>query len=363
MSKFHPLTISQVRHETRDTIAVTFAVPPELRDSFQFQQGQHLTLRAQIADEDVRRSYSICSAVQDGALRVAIKRTQGGLFSSWANDTLKAGVTLDVMPPMGHFNVPLDAANRKHYLAFACGSGITPILSIIKTTLAAEPHSRFTLFYGNRASSSVIFKDELSDLKDTYMERLKLAYVMSREQQDIELFNGRITKDKAAQFLQHWVRADDIDIAFICGPEDMMHGVSEALLEAGMPKSNIKIELFAASIPKHQHESKLNRRALDPAAGRHETEVTVILDGSASTFTMDQDKESLLDAGLKAGIDMRYSCKGGVCSTCRCKLIEGKVDMDVNYALEDYEIARGYVLSCQSFPTTGKVVIDFDQAE
>ncbi|CAN7725032.1 1,2-phenylacetyl-CoA epoxidase subunit PaaE [Duganella sp. LjRoot269] len=359
MSKFHPLTVSQVRNETRDTIAVTFAVPPELRDSFAYQQGQHLTLRAQIGDEDVRRSYSICSAVQDGALRVAIKRTQGGLFSSWANDTIKPGITLEVMPPMGHFNVSLDATNRKHYLAFAAGSGITPILSIIKTTLAAEPHSRFTLFYGNRASSSVIFKDELSDLKDVYMERLKLAYVMSREQQDIELFNGRITKEKAAQFLKYWVRADDIDVAFICGPEDMMLGVSEALQEAGMPKSNIKIELFAASIPKHQHKP----RAIDPAAARHETEVTVIMDGSATSFTMDQDKESLLDAGLKAGIDMRYSCKGGVCSTCRCKLLEGKVDMDVNYALEDYEIARGYVLSCQSFPITDKVVIDFDQAE
>lgn len=359
MSKFHPLTVSQVRNETRDTIAVTFAVPPELQDSFRFQQGQHLTLRAHIDDEDVRRSYSICSAVQDGALRVAIKRTHGGLFSSWANDTIKPGVTLDVMPPMGHFNVPLDAANHKHYLAFAAGSGITPILSIIKTTLAAEPHSRFTLFYGNRASSSVIFKDELSDLKDTYLDRLKLAYVMSREQQDIELFNGRITKDKCAQFLRHWVRVEDIDVAFICGPEDMMLGVSEALQEAGMPKSNIKIELFAASIPKHQHKP----RALDPAAARHETEVTVIMDGNASSFTMDQDRESLLDAGLRAGIDMRYSCKGGVCSTCRCKLLEGKVDMDVNYALEDYEIARGYVLSCQSFPITDKVVIDFDQAE
>jgi len=359
MSKFHPLTVSQVRNETRDTIAVTFAVPPELQDSFKFQQGQHLTLRAQIADEDVRRSYSICSAVQEGALRVAIKRTQGGLFSSWANDTIKPGVTLEVMPPMGHFNVPLDAANRKHYLAFAAGSGITPILSIIKTTLAAEPHSRFTLFYGNRASSSVIFKDELSDLKDTYMERLKLAYVMSREQQDIELFNGRITKEKAAQFLKYWVRPEDIDVTFICGPEDMMHGVSEALQEAGVAKSQIKIELFAASIPKHQHKP----RAIDPQAGRHETEVTVIMDGNATSFTMDQDKESLLDAGLKAGIDMRYSCKGGVCSTCRCKLLEGQVDMDVNYALEDYEIARGYVLSCQSFPITDKVVIDFDQAE
>ena len=184
MSKFYPLPVSQVRNETRDTIAVTFAVPPELKDSFQFRQGQHLTLRAQIGDEDVRRSYSICSAVQDGALRVAIKRTPGGAFSCWANDHLKAGATIDVMPPMGHFNVPLDAGQRKNYVAFAAGSGITPILSIIKTTLMTEPHSRFTLFYGNRASSSVIFKDELTDLKDIYMERLTLAYVMSREQQD-----------------------------------------------------------------------------------------------------------------------------------------------------------------------------------
>src|SRR5471032_1809339 len=240
MSKFYPLTVAQVHNETRDTIAVTFAVPPELQDSFQYLQGQHLTLRARIDAEDVRRSYSICSAVQDGALRVAIKRTSGGLFSTWANETLKPGVVLDVMPPMGHFNVPLDASHRKHYLAFAAGSGITPILSIIKTTLAAEPHSRFTLFYGNRASSSVIFKEELTDLKDTYLERFKLAYVMSREQQDIELFNGRITKDKCALFLKHWADVADIDVAFICGPEDMMLGVSEALQEAGMAKSQIK---------------------------------------------------------------------------------------------------------------------------
>ncbi|MFA9215641.1 MAG: 1,2-phenylacetyl-CoA epoxidase subunit PaaE [Sphingomonadaceae bacterium] len=359
MSKFYPLSVAQVRNETRDTIAVTFAVPPELQDSFRFQQGQHLTLRARINDEDVRRSYSICSAVQDGALRVAIKRTPGGLFSSWANETIQPGTLIDVMPPMGHFNVPLDAANRKHYLAFAAGSGITPILSIIKTTLLAEPHSSFSLFYGNRASSSVIFKEELTDLKDEFMQRLNLAYVMSREQQDIDLFNGRITKDKCAQFLQHWINIDDVDVAFICGPEDMMHGVSAALQEAGLPKAQIKVELFAASIPKHQHQP----RAVDPAAARHATEVTVIMDGNHTSFTMEQDQESLLDAGLRAGIDMRYSCKGGVCSTCRCKVIDGKVDMDVNYALEDYEIARGFILSCQSFPVTDKVVIDFDQAE
>jgi ring-1,2-phenylacetyl-CoA epoxidase subunit PaaE len=254
--------------------------------------------------------------------------------------------------------VPLEAGNARRYVAFAAGSGITPILSIIKTTLLTEPDSTFTLFYGNRASSSVIFKDELGDLKDIYTQRLNLAYVMSREQQDIELFNGRITKEKCEQFLKHWIRVEDIDVAFICGPEDMMHGVSAALQEAGMPKQNIKIELFAASIPKHQHKA----RVFD-AAERHETQVTVIMDGNHTSFTMDKDKESILDAGLRAGIDMRYSCKGGVCSTCRCKLLDGKVDMDANYALEDYEIARGFVLSCQSFPVTDKVVIDFDQAE
>ena len=358
MSKFYSLSVAKIKHETRDTIAVTFDVPPELAASFAYQQGQHLTLRAQIDDEDVRRSYSICSAVQDNALRVAIKRTPGGLFSSWANDNLKPGMLLDVMPPMGHFNVPLAFDNARRYVAFAAGSGITPILSIIKTTLLTEPNSSFTLFYGNRASSSVIFKDELTDLKDIYMQRLNLAYVMSREQQDIELFNGRITKEKCEQFIKHWIRIEDIDVAFICGPEDMMHGVSAALQEAGMPKQNIKVELFAASIPKHQHKA----RVFD-AETPHETEVTVIMDGNHTSFTMDKDKESILDAGLRAGIDMRYSCKGGVCSTCRCKLLDGKVDMDANYALEDYEIARGFVLSCQSFPVTDKVVIDFDQAE
>ena len=358
MSKFYPLTVSRVKHETRDAIAVTFAVPPELKSTFAYQQGQHLTLRTLINGEDVRRSYSICSAVQDDLLRVAIKRTPGGLFSSWANESLLAGATLEVMPPMGHFNVPLEPDRERHYLVFAAGSGITPILSIIKTTLQAEPKSRFTLVYGNRASSSVIFRDELTDLKDVYMGRLKLVYVMSREQQDIELFNGRITGDKCSAFLKHWIDIRDIDIAFICGPEDMMHGVSKSLQDAGMAKEKIRIELFAASIPKHEHRP----RPIE-AGARQQTEVTVIMDGSAASFTMDKDKESILDAGIRAGIDMRYSCKGGVCSTCRCKVVDGNVEMDVNYALEDYEVARGFVLSCQAFPITDKVVVDFDQHE
>ena len=359
MSKFHPLIVANVAQLTRDTVAVTFAVPPELKAAFRYQQGQYLTLRAMIDGEDVRRSYSICSSVLDDTLRVAIKRTTGGLFSGWANDNLALGAVLDVMPPMGHFNVALAPENRKRYLAFAVGSGITPILSIIKTTLHAEPHSRFTLFYGNRASSTVIFKEELSDLKDTWLERLDIVYVMSREQQDIELFNGRITKEKCGQFLEHWIDVADIDVAFICGPQDMMQGVSEALQEAGMAKEAIKVELFAASIPRHEHKARTHH---DPASA-HSTAVTVIMDGNHTRFTMDKDRESILDAGLRAGIDMRYSCKSGVCSTCRCKVIEGKVDMDVNYALEDYEIARGFVLSCQSFPITDGVVIDFDAAD
>jgi ring-1,2-phenylacetyl-CoA epoxidase subunit PaaE len=263
------------------------------------------------------------------------------------------------MPPEGRFNLPLEPESRRHYLAFAAGSGITPILSIVKTTLIAEPHSRFTVLYGNRASSSVIFRDELAELKDQYMERLNLVYVMSREQQDIELFNGRITQDKCRQLFKHWLRVEDVDYAFICGPEDMMHGVSAALQEAGMPKERIRIELFAAGAA--QEPRKPRRQATSEA--HHLTEVTVIMDGNHASFTMDRDKESLLDAGLRAGLDMRYSCKGGVCSTCRCKVREGQVDMDVNYALEDYEVARGFVLSCQSFPVTDKVVVDFDAVD
>lgn len=356
MSKFHPLTVANVKNETRDAIVVTFDVPQDLQDAYRYTQGQHLTLRANINNEDVRRSYSICSAVQDKSLRVAIKRVPGGAFSSWANDTLKPGIVLDVMPPMGHFNTPLDPQSERHYLAFAAGSGITPMLSIIKTTLQAEPRSHFTLFYGNRASSSVIFKDELAELKDLYLDRFQLVYVLSREQQDIELFNGRITKEKCEQFFKSWVNLADIDTAFICGPEQMMHDVSDALQANGLAKDKIKVELFAASVPKRAHVPHAR-----PVAGSEDCDVTLIIDGAHINFTMEKDKESVLDAALKQGIDMRYSCKAGVCSTCRCKVVDGKVDMDANYALEDYEVARGFALSCQSFPVSDKLVMDFDQ--
>jgi len=356
MSKFHSLMIADVARETRDAVAITFEVPPSLKEAFRFVQGQHLTLRADVAGEDLRRSYSICSAVQDDCLRIAVKKAPGGAFSTWVNDRVKAGQTIDVMPPMGHFNVPLHADNRKHYLAFAAGSGITPLLSIIKTTLLTEPQSRFTLFYGNRSSATVIFKEALSDLKDRFLTRLNIVHVMSREPQDIALLNGRIDRQKTDALLAHWVDLDEVDTAFICGPDGMMQAVAAALQERGLPKSKIKIELFAASIPKHEHKS-----APQSAAGRSECTVTAIIDGAAREFTLEKTKENVIDAALRQGIELPYSCKGGVCSTCRAKLVEGEVDMDVNFALEDYELARGFILCCQSYPVTDKVVVDFDQ--
>ena len=356
MSKFHRLPVAKVERETRDAVAITFAVPDALAEPFRFAAGQHLTLRADIGGEDVRRSYSICSGVQDGTLRIAVKRNPGGVFSGWANESLKAGDMLDVMPPMGHFNVPLATDHRRNYAGFAAGSGITPLLSIVKTTLAAEPQSRFTLFYGNRASGTVMFKEELAALKDTYLTRFNLVHVLSREAQDIELLHGRIDRAKADALLAHWLDLDHVDTVFVCGPDGMMQAVADALKGRGYPDSKVRIERFATSVPRREHKpGKL------PEPGHTECEVTVVLDGVTRSYTLEKGKESVLEAGLKAGIELPYSCKSGVCSTCRAKLTAGEVDMDVNFALEDYEVARGFVLTCQSHPVTDRVAVDYDQ--
>jgi ring-1,2-phenylacetyl-CoA epoxidase subunit PaaE len=294
--------------------------------------------------------------VQDGALRIAVKKSPGGIFSTWAGESLAAGDRLDVMPPLGHFGVATDATRARRYVGFAAGSGITPLLSIVGTTLAAEAESEFTLFYGNRASGSVMFRDELAELKDAYLTRFNLVHVLSREAQDIPLLHGRIDREKAGALLDHWVDLAAVDAVYLCGPDGMMHAVAEALRERGYPESGIRIERFAASIPKHEHKA-----GTAPAPGHTECEVTVILDGATRTFTLEKGKESILEAGLKAGVELPYSCKGGVCSTCRAKLTEGEVDMDVNFALEDYEVARGFILCCQSYPVTDKVVVDYDQ--
>ena len=357
MSKFHPLQIAKVERETRDAVALTFAVPSELAPAFRFEAGQHVTVRKTIGGEDIRRSYSICSTVQNGALRIAVKKSPGGTFSTWAGESLAAGDTLDVMPPLGHFGLAPDASRARHYVGFAAGSGITPLLSIVGTTLAAETESEFTLFYGNRASGTVMFRDELAELKDTYLTRFNLVHVLSREAQDIELLHGRIDRAKAAALLAHWVDLAKVDAVYVCGPDGMMQAVSEALRELGFPDSNIRIERFAASIPKREHKS-----GPAPAPGHTECEVTVILDGATRSFMLEKGKESILEAGLKAGVELPYSCKGGVCSTCRAKLTAGEADMDVNFALEDYEVARGFILTCQSYPVTDQVTVDYDQA-
>lgn len=356
MSRFHSLPIAKVEKETRDAVAITFAVPDALREAFRHEPGQHLTLKADIGGNDVRRSYSICSAKDDGVLRIAVKRAPGGVFSNWANESLKAGDSLEVMPPMGHFNVPLDASARHHYVGFAAGSGITPLLSIVKSTLAAEPRSHFTLFYGNRASGTVMFREELAALKDRWLDRFNLVHVLSREAQDIELLHGRIDRARADALLDRWVPLAEVDAVFVCGPEGMMDAVTAALDARGYPATKVKVERFAASIPKHEHQP-----ARVPPEGHAQTEVTVVIDGVRKSYTLDRTRENLLDAALANGIELPYSCKGGVCSTCRCRLVEGEVDMDVNFALEDYEVARGFVLACQSYPATDKVVVDFDQ--
>lgn len=353
---FHSLQVRQVQHATRDAIAVTFDLPSSLADEFHYTQGQYLTLRATVDGEEVRRSYSICSAAQDQQLRVAIKRVNGGIFSNWAADHLKPGATIDVMPPQGNFHVPIAPDAARHVVAFASGSGITPVLSIVKTTLMAEPATSVTLVYGNRSSGGVMFKEELEDLKDSYMGRLNLVWVMSRESQDIDLFNGRIDYDKVSGLLDQWIDPASIDTAFICGPEDMMLATSKALQDKGVAAACIKTELFGTVLT----DGRV-RPPRAPVQGSGQCTVEVVLDGTRRSFVMDKNTDNLVDAGIKAGLEMPYSCKGGVCSTCRANVVEGEVEMDINFALEDYEVARGFVLCCQSYPVSDKLVIDFDR--
>jgi ring-1,2-phenylacetyl-CoA epoxidase subunit PaaE len=356
MTTFYPLSVTAVRRETRDSVVVTLQPAAAERERFRFQQGQYLTLRRIFAGEEIRRCYSICAAVPDNELRVGIKKLQGGVFSTWANEALQPGVTLEAMVPAGSFYVALDPASRRHYAGFAAGSGITPLFSILKTTLLTEPHSRFTLFYGNRASGSVMFREELEDLKNRFLGRLNLVHILSREQQDIELFNGRIGRDKCDQLFKYWLNIASVDHAFICGPQDMMLAVAAALQTHGMERRRIKFELFATDTTARrqplQHETTAT-------AADHCT-ATLILDGRARALQLPKNNVSVLDGALQQGLELPYACKAGVCSTCRAILKAGEVDMDVNFALEDYEIARGYILTCQSYPVTDNIVVDFD---
>lgn len=356
MSRFHPLTVTDIRRDTRDAVVVT--LQPAADTDFAFTQGQYLTFRRDFDGEELRRSYSICAGLDDGALRVGIKRVDGGAFSTWANEGLQVGDTVEAMPPMGRFFTTLDPASARHYLGFAGGSGITPVLSIIKTVLAREPKSRFTLVYANRQVSSIMFREELEDLKNTYLGRFSVIHVLEAEAQEIDLFTGRIDAAKMDALFANWLDAGDIDTAFICGPEPMMLAIADSLRKHGLDDSQIKFELFASSQPGRARKRAVSK---DTAHAGNMTTATVTLDGTTRTFQMPKDGESLLDAALGADLDAPFACKAGVCSTCRAKVLEGEVDMVTNHALEDYEVAQGYVLTCQCFPLTDNVVVSFDE--
>lgn len=357
MARFLPLDVTDVRHDTRDAVVVTLRPRPEDAAHFAFVQGQYLTFRRAFDGEELRRSYSICAGLDEGVLKVAIKRVEGGAFSSWANQNLAPGAVLEAMAPMGNFHVPLEAARARHYLAFAGGSGITPVLSILKTVLAREPRSRFTLVYANRQMASIMFREELEDLKNLYLGRLAVIHVLRAEGQDIDLFTGRIDAEKLAALFAHWVDPKDVDLAFICGPEAMMLTIARALRDHGLGDAQIKFELFASGQPR-----RARRKAARVSAASDEAcEVTLTLDGTTRRFRMPKDGESLLEAALGNDMDAPFACKAGICSTCRARVLEGDVEMHTNHALEDYEVRQGYVLTCQCHPLSDKIVVSYDQ--
>lgn len=356
MPRFHELTVTDVRKTIRDAVVVT--LKPVNGGDFGFTQGQYLTFRREVDGTELRRSYSICAGRNEGVLQVGIKKVDGGAFSTWANEALQPGMVLEAMEPMGSFHTPLEPGAAKTYLGFAGGSGITPVLSILKTVLAEEPHARFTLVYANRRVNTIMFREELEDLKNLHMGRLTIIHVLESDAQDIELFQGRVDAEKCKALFEHWVDVSSVDTAFICGPEPMMLGIAASLRDHGLSDEQIKFELFASSQP-----GRLERKATaasDAGATTQAATATVTMDGASRTFEMPKDM-SILEAALDNALDAPFACKAGVCSTCKCKLVEGEVEMIANHALEDYEVERGYILSCQSYPLTDRVVVDYDQ--
>jgi ring-1,2-phenylacetyl-CoA epoxidase subunit PaaE len=354
---FHPLRVAAVSPLTTESVAITFDVPEELRDAYAFTAGQHLTVRLEIEGVEVRRNYSICAAATTGPLRVAVKRLDGGAFSAYATEVLRPGDVVDVMTPTGRFFTPGDPALGRRYCAVAAGSGITPVISIVATVLETEPESTVTLIYGNRTTGSVMFLDELADLKDRFPTRFRLIHVLSREQQEVELFSGRIDAAKLRLLMQNLVGPDSVDDWFLCGPFAMVEEARAVLLDAGVDPRRVHVELFHV-------EGEAPREASSAPDGtplEGSSSVTVLLDGRSSTFDLPRGGQRILDAALEVRRDAPYACKGGVCGTCRARLVEGEVSMDRHWALEQDEIDSGFVLACQSTPVSDRVVLDFDQ--
>ncbi|MCG3189668.1 MAG: 1,2-phenylacetyl-CoA epoxidase, subunit E [Burkholderiaceae bacterium] len=356
---FHALRVRRIEPDTAEAVIVTFEVPPQLRDVFGFTQGQYLTLRREVDGQDLRRSYSICAGVDDGELRVGVRKVAGGTFSNWIHAQLRPGDSLQVMAPQGRFFVPIDAQAHRRYLGIAGGSGITPILSIMKTVLGREPGSRFTLLYGNRALRSTMFREELEDLKNRYLARLVLHHVFSDEATDAPINHGLMNRDKIAEFLAALVPARAVDHAFVCGPYQMNDEAEAALLAAGVPEDRIHIERFGIAPQAAQALGAVIHQA---APGDAElAKVTIIRDGLRHEIEFRRDQPSILDCASSAGLEVPFSCTSGVCGTCRAKLIEGSVRMERNFALDKAEVAAGYVLTCQAHPTSERVVLSFDE--
>jgi ring-1,2-phenylacetyl-CoA epoxidase subunit PaaE len=354
---FHSLRVKSITPDTDEAVIVSFDVPVALQTDFQFTQGQHLTLRAHLNGKEERRSYSICSGVDDGDLRIGVRHVTGGLMSSWINQSLKAGEQIDVLPPEGRFFVPIDATQARHYLGIAGGSGITPILAIMKTVLAREPLSQFTLIYGNRRQASTMFKEELEDLKNRYLTRLTLHTVFSQEHMDSPLNSGRLTQDKLGEFLSVLIQPQLLDHVFVCGPHGFNDEADAALLAAGVPAEHIHIERFGVPV---DASGGVTKPAVQPGDAP-QAMIKIIRDGLSREIEFRTEYGNVLDASAAAGLEVPYSCKSGVCCTCRAKLLEGEVRMDRNFALEPHEVAAGFVLTCQAHPLTERVVISFDE--
>jgi ring-1,2-phenylacetyl-CoA epoxidase subunit PaaE len=355
MSKFHSIKIADIYKETKDCSVLSFEIPQELKQEFQYKQGQHLTLKAIIDGQDTRRSYSLCSSPNENTWKIAVKKINGGLFSTFVNDTLKKGDTIELMAPNGDFNVAINSDKPKNYIVFAAGSGITPILSIIKTHLISEPNCTFKLFYLNRSVKSIIFKEEIEQLKNTYFDRFEIFHFLTKEHRSIELLNGRFTQEKLQILTKNIIDIPATDECFICGPEQMIFLIRDELVTAGLDKNKIHYELFTSGITE-EDKARMAKIVEKKVEG---TDVTIIDGGKEFHFVMDDDFDNILDGALAAGADLPFACKGGVCSTCKCKVISGTVEMKVNYALDENEVAKGLVLSCQAVPTSEKVVVDF----
>jgi ring-1,2-phenylacetyl-CoA epoxidase subunit PaaE len=359
MSKFHKLKIKEIRRETADCVSLTFDIPSELASEFEYKQGQYLTLRTTINGEEIRRSYSVCSSpVADEELRIAVKRVENGKMSSYLNNGIKAGTELDVMNPMGNFYTEMPAKPSKNYVAFAAGSGITPIMSLLKTALATEESSRFTLFYGNRTSEETIFKSELDELSKKYDGRLEVVYLLSRESTSDPLFNGRISAEKCSELFRRFDQADQADEYFLCGPYDMILAIKEELKSRDIADEKIHFELFTTPVTDATSTPDTSDSQAEDFTGT--SKVTIVLDGEETVIEVGEG-ENILDAALDAGLDAPYACTGSSCCTCRAKIMEGEAEMDVNYALTEKEVEEGYILTCQSHPKTPTMVVDYDE--